>query len=540
MPVLMLCFGFCSALMLLIVRLLHWKVKCWFCEFTAYTPWSKRNSFVCQQCGQYNGFTSDGNYNKVIPSQFTTELNPTGFRQVHATFTSRSDVLCSDCAHNQNIIIQKLSEYIPENKTSDDDIKEYTRLLDLKYSLCLICYQKVTERIRTLDSKLLPNFIEWWHDRRKTTSVNRDSFSHKTHRETLAWLELLVVLRVIVILCFLSVVTGPLLTEIGKQTCLIHVATKKSYTYKLIEVFLSSNCRHYFRGYCTEILAYSQHFSPSIFGQILFTSLMFFLQITLIVMYGFGYINTHCPHQRLMYHDGLQSMVLVYDVSMLLISTNIFLSFLPNIDNSNVINFITFSTSFIHITSLCFFVLMTSLIIIIYGTKIWLSFFRNDCMSQQKTLRNTWPGGSGLSCLQSNDSMTYYRIPSYCSVNLITSSLNSSGKSLEDKLAAATISPVKSENIFRPSVFSDTTCSSVVGSQYSTLSSYSAESSSLYFTQYDTTERQVVESYQPNEDALSYPLSISYFKPDSNSLAIDCNSNCAYLLQSLGRRKSDS
>ncbi|XP_018645439.1 hypothetical protein Smp_159910 [Schistosoma mansoni] len=126
----------------------HEQVQCWFCGHTASTSWSRKTSFVCQQCGQYNGFTSDGDYNKVIPSQFSAELNPVNFSKARGTFSSHSDVLCPDCTRNQNTIVQKLSEYTPKNDRSDEEIKEYTRLLELEYGLCSSCYRKVNDKLR--------------------------------------------------------------------------------------------------------------------------------------------------------------------------------------------------------------------------------------------------------------------------------------------------------------------------------------------------------------------------------------------------------
>ncbi|CAH8294534.1 unnamed protein product [Schistosoma turkestanicum] len=148
MLVLALCLGVFSIFIMLIVKFLYWKVQCWFCGYTTRASWSRKTSFVCQQCGQYNGFKSDGDYNKVIPSQYIAELNPINFHQVRGTFSSHSDVLCPDCTRNQNIIIQKLSEYNPKDDKSDEEIKEYTRQLELKYSLCSGCYRKVNDKLR--------------------------------------------------------------------------------------------------------------------------------------------------------------------------------------------------------------------------------------------------------------------------------------------------------------------------------------------------------------------------------------------------------
>ncbi|VDO53243.1 unnamed protein product [Schistosoma margrebowiei] len=511
MLVLALCLGLFSTFTVLVVRFFYLKVQCWFCGHTAFTSWSRKTSFVCQQCGQYNGFKSDGDYNKVIPSQFIAELNPVNFNKVRSIFT-----------------------------------------LDL-FRL-------------TLDCKLLPSFIEWWHNKQQTICLTKNSNSLKTYRKTIAWFELLIVLRIISILCFISIITGPLLIEISRQTCLIHVATNKSYLYKFVELFWSNHCRSYSRKYCTEILTYSQHFSLSNIGQSWFNLLMFCLQITLVAMTSLKHGNKHYS----MYYDGLKSLVLLYDISMLLISLNILLSSssVKN-DSFNLMNSMTWSTtSFTHITLLGVFVLFISFIIIIYGIRIWLSFFLKDCMSQQKELKDTWPSDVKLPCLQSIDSISYYSTPSHYSTNCTMNSLNSSRKSLEDELADTKLySTNKYDNIFRPSVLSgggggggsgsNNISPSVISSQYSNVNSrHSFTSSNLYSTRYNpmkqqppplpppSQQQQMIESCRSDDDNLSCMTSISHYKSNNpNCYTLDYHSTNhlpTYLSQSNIKRKTIS
>ncbi|CAH8528762.1 unnamed protein product [Schistosoma bovis] len=570
MLVLALCLGLFSTFTVLVVRFFYLKVQCWFCGHTAFTSWSRKTSFVCQQCGQYNGFKSDGDYNKVIPSQFIAELNPVNFNKAHGTFSSHSDVLCPDCTRNQNTIVQKLSEYTPKNDKSDEEIKEYTRLLELEYGLCSSCYRKVNNKLRQLDCKLLPSFIEWWHNKQRTISLTKNSISLKTYRKTIAWFELLIVLRIISMLCLISIIIGPLLIEISRQTCLIHITMNKSYLYKFVELIWSNHCRSYSRRYCTEIMTYSQHFSLSNIGQLWFNLLMFCLQITLVAMTSLRHGNKHYS----MYYDGLKSLVLLYDISMLLISLNILLSSSSvNIDSFQLMNSMTWSTtSFTYITLLGVFVLFISfIIIIIYGIRIWLSFFLKDCMSQQKKLKSTWPSDVKLPCFQSTDSISYYSTPSHYSTNCTMNSLNSSRKSLEDELADTKLySTNKYDNIFRPSVLSggsgggggggagsNNISPSVISSQYSNVNSqHSFTSSNLYSTRYNLMkqqqpppsqqqqQQQMIESCRPDDDNLSCMTSISHYKSNNpNCYTLDCYSNNhlpTYLSQSNIKHKTVS
>lgn len=56
------------------------RVNCWFCNTDQQVPWSSRDSFVCTQCDQYNGFTADGDYNKRISEQFFPTTKKQGQR----------------------------------------------------------------------------------------------------------------------------------------------------------------------------------------------------------------------------------------------------------------------------------------------------------------------------------------------------------------------------------------------------------------------------------------------------------------------------
>ncbi|CAH8577585.1 unnamed protein product [Schistosoma rodhaini] len=543
MLVLALCLGLFSAFTVFIVRFFYLKVQCWFCGHTASTSWSRKTSFVCQQCGQYNGFTSDGDYNKVIPSQFSAELNPVNFSKARGTFSSHSDVLCPDCTRNQNTIVQKLSEYTPKNDRSDEEIKEYTRLLELEYGLCSSCYRKVNDKLRQLDYKLLPSFIDWWHNNKQQTIsiTKKSSVSLKTPRQIIIWFELFIILRLISILCFICIIISPILIEISKQTCLIYVTKNKSYLYKLIELFWSSNCRFYTRQYCNEILAYSQHFSLTNTGQLWFNLLLICLQITLVAMSSLRLGNKHnTSYHYSIYHDGLKTLVVLYDISMLLISLNILLSSSSSliIDSFNLMSSIKLPITSTHITLLGVFILFASFIIILYGIRIWLSFFLKDCKSQQKTLKDTWPSNVKLPCLQSTDSISYYSTPSHHSTNYTMNSFNSSGRSLEDELADTKLFSTtnKYNNVFRPSVLSGSNISpSAIGSRHS------YTSSNMYSTHYNPMKQQMIESGQRDDDNLSYLSSVSHYKP--NCYTLDSNSSGQLptnLTQFMVKRKSNS
>ncbi|CAH8845517.1 unnamed protein product [Trichobilharzia szidati] len=552
------CFGTLVTIVFVTLKILNWKVQCWFCGFFTRVPWRKKNSFVCQQCGQYNGFTRDGDYNKIIPSQFQSELNPICRYQANSTFKSHSNILCLDCANNQAIIVQKLSEYVPKYEDSDEELKRYAHMLELTYGLCDDCHMKVNDRVRKLDSKLLPSFIEWWHEKRRRTPVTENPVKRKTRRKYLAWLELLIVVRILSIICFACIITGPLLTEISRQTCLVHVMPgNKSYTYKFVEVFWSKPCRQYSRDYCSQILAYSQHLSLSSEGQLWFTSLLLCLQATLIIIDGFHLENAQNSHQLSMYRHGVKSCTLLYNVLVLLISANILLSLLMNYESFRWIidhqtpHFLSSNFS-VKICFLLGFIFLLLIVIILFVIKIWSSFFLKDFKSQHKTLKETWPNDTSIHSnsnnsasfrriigLQSSDSISYYSTPTnrhhhhHPNSSIISSqgSLNSSRKSLEDEMAATRISPIiQSTNTFRPSVLesANSYCPSVTGSYYSVVNPPPHHPPppppSLFSTHSAMMGRQRVESLRSNEDGLSCLSSVSRCNK-ANSGYYTCNNN---------------
>ena len=113
---------------------------CWFCNELNSVSIFKRNNWYCQKCTQYNGFTKDGDYNKEIPEMYkTTERN----------------CLCENCNRNQEIILNKLSNYEAKTvSTNDLEIEMYRGYLDKLYNLQGDCKSKVKFEIRKQDGIL--------------------------------------------------------------------------------------------------------------------------------------------------------------------------------------------------------------------------------------------------------------------------------------------------------------------------------------------------------------------------------------------------
>lgn len=91
----------------------HVNANCWFCNQWNKVLYSNRNSFICSFCLQYNGFNTDGGYNKIIKEQHDTSavLNKT---------TNKTDFfsngLCTYCNNNQRLKVKQLASFTPLNE----------------------------------------------------------------------------------------------------------------------------------------------------------------------------------------------------------------------------------------------------------------------------------------------------------------------------------------------------------------------------------------------------------------------------------------
>jgi len=65
---------------------------------------------------------------------------------------SQSPLLCQNCEHHQNIILQLLSSF--ESSDSEKDVKRYREGLERRYPLCVGCRARIDERLRQLDYRL--------------------------------------------------------------------------------------------------------------------------------------------------------------------------------------------------------------------------------------------------------------------------------------------------------------------------------------------------------------------------------------------------
>ncbi|CAI5441316.1 unnamed protein product [Caenorhabditis angaria] len=131
------------------------KVNCWFCHEDSTVKYENRNSFTCPSCKQYNGFNSDGSYNRIIPEQtYSTPVRYCQPVKSNNLRNGRPDVilnglrmspksengLCSDCNRNQEIIMKKVNDFEPIDEDRwNEELEDYRYKLDRMYQLCARC-----------------------------------------------------------------------------------------------------------------------------------------------------------------------------------------------------------------------------------------------------------------------------------------------------------------------------------------------------------------------------------------------------------------
>ena len=118
------------------------RVSCWFCSHKQVVSLAHRNSFDCASCGQYNGFTKDGDYNKEVKGQFSDHpmnINKK-FTSTPANDPKGGPSLCDTCNRNQEMKIFQLRQFEPsDSKNEDLELEEYTAHLERTYRLCRQC-----------------------------------------------------------------------------------------------------------------------------------------------------------------------------------------------------------------------------------------------------------------------------------------------------------------------------------------------------------------------------------------------------------------
>lgn len=118
-----------------------------------------RNCFICKACGQYNGFTSSGDYNREIPEQHYVKLNPVTncvFSEENVYDLRSGNGLCYACNRNQELKVLQLAAFVPENEeTFDLEVDQYRTSLEKAYRLCARCEHTLKRTINQVKSRIV-------------------------------------------------------------------------------------------------------------------------------------------------------------------------------------------------------------------------------------------------------------------------------------------------------------------------------------------------------------------------------------------------
>uniref|UniRef100_A0A1I8H750 Ima1_N domain-containing protein n=1 Tax=Macrostomum lignano TaxID=282301 RepID=A0A1I8H750_9PLAT len=150
-------------------------VNCWFCGGSTRVPFGNRNCFDCPHCDQYNGFDSEGNYNKDIPAMRHSAMN---LRQTPLACRSSStgrlpspsngvqqqqQQLCDACNRNQALKVAQLAQFEPTSPSAEDaELAALRARLERAYALCQRCRAKRRAALQAQDIRLLPAY---WNGR---------------------------------------------------------------------------------------------------------------------------------------------------------------------------------------------------------------------------------------------------------------------------------------------------------------------------------------------------------------------------------------
>ncbi|XP_054283718.1 transmembrane protein 201-like isoform X1 [Macrosteles quadrilineatus] len=116
------------------------KVNCWFCNSYTSVPYNSANSWYCPHCDQYNGFCSDGSYNRVLTEQFNEKFNSGLWCTKSTQKIPNVNSLCRFCNLNLELKVRQLAQFVPINQANyDEEITLYSDQLERVYRLCTRC-----------------------------------------------------------------------------------------------------------------------------------------------------------------------------------------------------------------------------------------------------------------------------------------------------------------------------------------------------------------------------------------------------------------
>lgn len=143
------------------------KVNCHFCSTDSKVPYNSKNSWICNRCDQYNGFTPDGNYNRPLGED---SVYRDRFVKIQEVLAAPDNGLCTDCNLNQQLKVSQMSSYQGEHGEDwERGVEDYARHLERVYRLCSRCQDVLRVKLNDQDSKLTPGLLA---HRLETSRIN--------------------------------------------------------------------------------------------------------------------------------------------------------------------------------------------------------------------------------------------------------------------------------------------------------------------------------------------------------------------------------
>jgi len=142
-------------------------VNCHFCNQDQRVPYSQANSFTCTHCEQYNGWDSQGDYNKQMDLGVGGKAR---FVREQVVEEAAGNGLCRNCNLNQELKVSQLARFSKEGR----ELEEYRQHLEKVYRLCPGCEDVLATKLGEQDRKLANKLIAFKLEKsRLNTSISR-------------------------------------------------------------------------------------------------------------------------------------------------------------------------------------------------------------------------------------------------------------------------------------------------------------------------------------------------------------------------------
>ena len=153
---------------------------CHFCHAAApaLAP-SQQNKWHCPECGGYNGFTADGDYNKDLLARHGVHpaVQPVGRAGLALDDCAAASPLCAECTAAQGAIVRSMARFEPDGGDAVGDA-EYCRQaeahraeLEQRHALCQPCALAVDETLRDVHRAVTADLMKKSLDRSRASDV---------------------------------------------------------------------------------------------------------------------------------------------------------------------------------------------------------------------------------------------------------------------------------------------------------------------------------------------------------------------------------